>query len=77
MDNPLDELARMIADLEDVDVHALRFIPEGANEPAPPVPLIVEISEQDIEDADKMWDKLMPEWAGFYDVQVTRRKYAE
>lgn len=42
----------------------IRFIPEGADEPLPPVPDEVIITLEDVENALKDWDELMPDLAG-------------
>lgn len=53
---------------------AVNIIPSGAEEPLPPVPERVEISEADIEDAIAYWNKLMPEYRGMLDAEVEGRE---
>jgi len=47
--------------------------PRGANEPLPPVPGNVEITESDIQEALDQWDRLMPEYAGMLSADVQGR----
>lgn len=42
----------------------VNIIPEGADEPLLPVPDEVIISDGDVDRALRLWDDLMPEWAG-------------
>lgn len=45
------------------------FIPAGASEPTLAVPIDVEITDTDIEQAIALFDRLMPELAGMLDTQ--------
>jgi hypothetical protein len=47
--------------------------PRGANDPLPPVPGEVTVSESDIQDALDYWDRLMPEYRGMLAADVQGR----
>lgn len=54
----------------------VRIIPEGAGDPLPRVPDKVELSEKEINQALRLWDRLMPELAGLLDADViNKRRY--
>jgi len=63
------------ATVEDVDrafravEDAIRVVPKGADQPLPPVPARVEISEEDVIRAIRLWDELMPEYAGMLEAE--------
>ncbi len=66
----LDDVAAL-AFLDDVIAgKSVRIIPEGANDPLPPSPPEVIISEHDIEIAIKEWDRVMPDLKGLLDAEV-------
>ena len=48
---------------------AARIIPEGANEPLPPVPSTVDITDADIERAIAKWDRILPDYRGLLDAE--------
>ncbi len=48
---------------------AVRFIPEGAEEPLPPVPGEVGFSDAEIEQALALWDEIMPQYRGMLDAE--------
>lgn len=50
------------------------LVPEGREEPLPPVPDEVIISEADIDRAIKSWDRLMPEFSNLLEAEVTQRE---
>jgi len=46
------------------EVKNVRIVPEGAREPLPPVPTMLEITEADIERAIAAWDEALPDYRG-------------
>lgn len=51
-----------------------RFLPAGADEPLLPVPVDeVTITDADVEQAIRAWDKAMPEFAGILDAEVANQ----
>ena len=48
----------------------VKIIPEGADEPLPEIPAVVEISDADIRVAINAWDTLMPDYAGLLEAVV-------
>lgn len=48
----------------------VKIIPEGADEPLPPVPDEVEITDADIRRAINAWDEAMPDYAGLLEAVV-------
>jgi len=59
---------------DSIDWYSVRIIPKGANEPLPAVPYDVEITPEDIERADREWNRLMPEAAGIMDAEVINKR---
>ena len=60
--------------IEGVDWWKVRFIPDGANDPLPPIPREIEFSDREIQAAIDRFDKNNPEWAGLLDAEVFYRK---
>ena len=76
MIDPRIMLLNALAQIGRLDLFQVRFIPEGARDPLPGVPPMIEISDHDIDDALEHWDKTMPEYAGMLDADVIRRQNA-
>jgi hypothetical protein len=58
----------------DASLRSVKIIPEGADEPLPPVPEEVVISEADIRRAINAWDALLPDYAGLLEAMVVGRR---
>jgi len=56
-------------------IKQVRIIPAGSNDPLPPVPDVVDLDESDLEAISRLWDELMPEYAGMLDAEVIREQY--
>ena len=54
----------------------VRIIPSGADDPLPPVPDVVEVSEDDLDVMSDAWDETMPDYAGLLDAEVINRQNA-
>ena len=57
-----------------VDWYSVRIIPKGAGDPLPTVPIDVEITPEDVDRADREWNRLMPEAAGIMDAEVINKR---
>jgi hypothetical protein len=55
---------------QEEDAKSLRFIPRGADEPRPPVPAQLDITDDDIEHAIQSWDNIFPDYAGLLEADV-------
>lgn len=66
MSDPRERLA-IILDGIDAELDNVRFIPEGANEPLPPLPDAVVISENDVSKALAQLAEILPDWAASLD----------
>jgi tetratricopeptide (TPR) repeat protein len=62
---------------EEVQRLNTKFVPRGADEPGTTIPDVVEITEEDIEQATKSWDKMFPEYAGLLNAEVINQKSEE
>lgn len=69
--------ADLAAQIETIKIKAVRFIPDGANEPMIPIPAEVEISDNEIDQAVALWDELMPDFAGLLDAEVINKRGAQ
>ena len=49
---------------------SVRFVPRGNDEPRPVVPTALDITDDDIEHAIKMWDSTFKQYAGLLDAEV-------
>ena len=65
--NDPDEIAAIF----DEASKAVRIVPEGAEDTLPDIPGEVAWSDADHERADALWDRLMPEYRGMLDADVT------
>jgi hypothetical protein len=52
---------------------AMRVIPDGADKPLLPPEPTVEIDPED-DGAERLWDRLMPEYKGLLDADVVNRQ---
>jgi hypothetical protein len=57
-----------------IDLHAVRIIPNGADEPLPPIPNEVIITPSDVSVAVADWDKTMPERRGKLTAKVINQR---
>lgn len=62
--------ATIYADVRDDSAKALRFIPRGNDEPLPPVPSELQITDDDIEHAIAAWDRTFPNYAGLLEADA-------
>jgi len=50
---------------------AVSIIPDGANDPLPPVPIDIPVTDKDVNRAIDEFEELFPDWAGLLDSDVT------
>jgi hypothetical protein len=55
----------------------IQFVPEGQGDPLPAVPTEVTFSDADLDRAIRTWDRLMPDYRGLLEADVTRRENYE
>jgi hypothetical protein len=56
--------------LDSKDYYAVRFIPDGADDPIPPAPTGVALDIDDADEAADFWDEIMPEYAGMLRARI-------
>lgn len=61
----MQRLRKLIKELNQLS--HVRIIPEGADQPLPPIPGKVIITQKDIDNANEEWNELMPSYAGMLD----------
>jgi len=66
-----DELHEIADDVRGVAVKGNRFTPRGDDEPPPPLPIELNITDDDVDFALRKWDSLFPDFAGLLDAEVT------
>ena len=74
----MENKLRLIEILDNVyrKMKRIRIIPDGADQPLPPVPGIVEVDEGDLDVMSAAWDETMPDYAGLLDAEVINRQNA-
>ena len=66
-----DELHEIADDVREVAAKGNRFTPRGDDEPSPPLPIELNITDDDVDFALRKWDSLFPDFAGLLDAEVT------
>ena len=57
-----------------VDWYSVRIIPKGAGDPLPRVPDVVEITPEDVDEAIRHWNEVMPDYAGMLEAEVINKR---
>lgn len=68
------ETVQAAMDAPQPDNSAAQFVPLGADEPLPPVPDIVQITDDDKRQASAAWDAALPKYAGLLNARPVGKR---